>query len=120
MIKKYDQDKQISKAMPVMDQEALDLAEALIEKYLRANKSTHYGLIAPGVSYITIFICEFPKTSSHFAREILKFATTDPGLIESYGEIKYVDTSRDETYVEIWLGEEHFALMPVDSLFVEL
>lgn len=113
---KYEQDVQISKAMKPLDEEGLDLARLAIKHYLDDSCGTHFGLIAPKMGYLTIFKTRFTTSNEEYAYKMIQFMIDEVSL----GGIKYVEFNKEEKYVEIWLGNEHYALVLIDTLFVEL
>lgn len=117
---KYEYDKQIATQLPPLTKEELEQATIEIKNYLAKQKPNQYlMLLGNELNYYTIFKRASVKTNHGTAEEIMKFILGDSFLVESVGPVKLVEENPN-SYIEIWIGKEHFALFPCDQLVVNI
>lgn len=118
---KYEYDKQIATQLPPLTAEGIKQAITDIENFLAKQKSNQYlMLLSNELNYYTIFNKKKTvKTIYGISEEIMNFILEDSFLMGTVGPVKLVEENSN-SYMEIWIGNEHFALFPCDQLVVNI
>lgn len=119
MLNKNDLDKSIAKSLPALENNELKEAQNLIDDYLKRNRPFRYlMLLSNELHYYTIFDTEVMITDIGIARKLIEFITLDSYLQNNIGAVKLIEEA--DNYIEIWIGECHFALFVCDSFIVKM
>lgn len=117
---KYEYDKQIATQLPPLTAEGIKQATTDIKNFLAKQTLNQYlMLLSNELNYYTIFKKASIKTDYGLAEEIIKFILENSFLMVTVGPVKLVEENSNG-YMEIWIGNEHFALFPCDQLVVNI
>lgn len=119
MLTKNELDKQAAARMgPATKKE---ISEMILESsaFLVAHPNKNYMLFSKELSHFVIF----PKASVldsevGFLTKVINFIQKDEYLRMNVGSIVLIEPS--DNFIEIWVGEYHFALFPCDDFIVEV
>lgn len=115
---KNELDKQTAKALPVLSPIEISAAIESNYNFIADNESKNYMLWSKEISYFTIFEMNKNKNEKENFQEIVNFISTDNFLTKEIGFLKLIETN--ENFIEVWIGETHFALFPCDDFFVTI
>ena len=116
---KNELDKIAAEALPPLPEEELQKAAKEMINFFSAERNNYLMLLSKENNYYTFFdLTKTPNLNpTDLVSKILEFITTDDYLLE-LGPIKHIETHL--TYIEIWIGNIHFAVFESSALVVTL
>lgn len=119
MLTKNELDKQAAARMGPATKKEISEMIAESSTFLATNPSKNYMLFSKELSHFVIF----PKANVldseiGFLTKIIDFIQKDEYLRMNVGAITLIEPS--DNFIEIWVGEVHFALFPCDDFIVQV
>ena len=116
----YQWDKNAAASMPAMSYTQMLDKKPIIVKFLKQfDNIKHIMLLSNELRYYTIFDITAEPIIDNVVLKLLKFLKNDT-FLKTLGKTKYIDIDETESHIEIWIGEERFALFPCDSFVVPI
>lgn len=105
--------------MPELTTDEIKDAVVKIEQYLVENDNpTHLMLLARDINYYSIIKNTKNNSAFDFAQSIMMDFLIDDPFLNSNRKLKALEV--DENYIEIWFGDQFFALFDCDDFIVNV